>query len=51
MHLSKRVQIAHPKVNEAPTKVASEYADFANIFSSKLAAELLKYGMNNHAIE
>ncbi len=39
-------------MDEAPTKVPSEYADFADIFSPKLAAALLEHtGINNHAIE
>ena len=32
MHPLKRAQIAHLKVNKAPTKISSEYADFADIF-------------------
>ncbi len=52
MHPSKRAQIAHLKANEAPTKVPSEYVDFADVFSPKLAVELLEHtGINNHAIE
>ncbi len=52
MHLSKRAQIAHLKADEASTKVPSEYADFADVFSPKLAAELPEHtGINNHAIE
>ncbi len=52
MHLSRKTQIAHLKVDEASTKVPSEYADFADIFSPKLAAELLEYTrINNHAIK
>ncbi len=39
VHPSRRAQIAHLKVDEAPTKVPSEYADFAEIFSPKLAVE------------
>ncbi len=39
-------------MDEAPTKVPSEYADFADIFSPKLATELLKHTeINDHAIE
>ncbi len=49
---SRRTQIAHLKADEAPTKVPSKYADFANIFSPKLAAELTEHaGINNHAIK
>ena len=49
---SKRVQIAYLKANEAPTKVPSKYADFANVFLPKLAAKLPKHtGINDYAIE
>ncbi len=49
---SRRAQIAHLKANEAPTKVPSEYADFADVFSSKLAVELPEHtGINDHIIE
>ncbi len=52
MHPSKKIQIAHLKVNEALTEVFSEYANFADIFSSKLTLELLKYtSINDNAIE
>ena len=52
MHHSKRAQIAHLKADEAPIKVPSEYTNFADIFSPKLAAELLKHmEINDHAIE
>ncbi len=52
MHPSRRAQIAHLKADEAPTKVPSEYADFADIFSPKLAVELPKHTeINDHAIE
>ena len=52
VHPSRRAQIAHLKADEAPTKVPSEYADFADIFSLKLAVELPKHtGINNHAIK
>ncbi len=52
MHPSRRAQIAHLKADEAFTKVPSKYADFADVFSTKLAAKLLKYtGINNHTIE
>lgn len=52
MHLSKRVYIAYLKADKAPTQVLSEYADFADVFSAKLAIELPKYTrINNHAIE
>ncbi len=52
MHPSKRAQIAHLKVDKAFTEVPSEYTDFANIFSPKLAIEFPEHtGINNHAIE
>ena len=51
MHPSKRAQIAHLKADEALIEVLSEYANFADVFSLKLVAEFLEYGINNHAIE
>ncbi len=52
MHPSRRAQIAHLKADEAPTNVPSKYADFTDVFSSKLAAELLEHtGINDYAIE
>ncbi len=52
VHPSKKAQIAHLKADEAPTKVLSEYADFADVYSLKLAAELPEHtGINDHAIE
>ncbi len=52
VHPSRRAQIAHLKADEAPTKVPGEYADFADVFSPKLAAEFPKHmGINDHAIE
>ncbi len=52
VHPSRRAQIAHIKADEAPTEVPSEYADFTDVFSPKLAAELLEHnGINDHAIE
>ncbi len=52
MHLSRRVQIAHLKADEASTKVSSKYTDFADIFSPKLAVELPEHtGINDHTIE
>ncbi len=52
MHLLRRAQIAHLKADEAPTEVLSEYADFTDVFSTKLAAELLEHiEINDHAIE
>ncbi len=52
MHPSRRAPIAHLKADEAPTEVSSEYADFADVFSPKLAVELLEHTeINDHAIE
>ncbi len=52
IHPSTRAQIAHLKVDEAPTKVSSKYADFADVFSPKLAIELPEHtGINDYAIE
>ncbi len=52
VHPSRKAQIVHLKADEAPTKVPSEYADFADVFSPKLAAELPEHTrINNHAIE
>ena len=52
VHPSRWAQIAHLKVDKAPTKVLSKYADFANVFSPKLVVELLGHiKINNHAIE
>ena len=40
--------MTHLKVNKAFTKILSKYADFADVFLSKLAAELLRHtGINN----
>ncbi len=52
MHPTRRAQIAHLKANEVLTKVSSEYTDFADVFSSKLSAELSEHtGINDYAIE
>ncbi len=52
MHPPRWAQIAHLKADKAPTKVPSEYIDFADIFLSKLAIELPEYtGINDHTIE
>ena len=47
---SKKAQIAHLKVDKAPIEVLSKYADFADIFSPKLAAKLPEHRVNNCAI-
>ncbi len=40
------------KADKVCTKVSSKYADFANVFSPKLAAKLSKYTeINDYAIE
>ena len=52
MHLSKKTEIAYLKADEALTKVFSKYADFIDVFLSKLAIELFEQKkINNHAIE
>ena len=52
MYPSKRAQIAFLKVNKAPTKVFSEYANFVDVFLQKLVAKLPKHTrINNYAIE
>ena len=52
MHPSKKAQIVHLKTDKAPTKVPSNYADFTDVFLSKLVIELSKYtGINDHIIE
>ena len=51
VYLLRKGQIDYPKANETPTKVPSEYADFADIFSPKLAAKLPEHGISNYAIE
>ena len=51
MHPSRKAQIAYLKVDEAPTEVANKYADFVDVFFTKLAAEHLEYGIINYAIK
>ena len=52
IYLSKKTQIAYLIIDEAFSKIFSEYADFAAIFSSKLAAKLFKYtNINNYAMK
>ncbi len=49
---SRRAQIAHLKADEVFTEVPSEYADFVDVFSPKLAAKLTEHtGINDYAIE
>ena len=48
----KKAQIVYLKVNKAPTKVFSKYANFVDVFLPKLVAKLLKYiKIKNHAIK
>ena len=52
MHPLRTAQIAHLKADKLFSKVSSEYADFADVFSPKLSAELLEHmKINDHAIE
>ena len=52
MHLLQAAQIAALKQDKAPTKVLSEYVDYADVFSFNLTMELPKNtGINKHAIE
>ena len=51
-YLLKKTQIAYLKANKASTKVFSKYADFADVFSPKLAVKLSKHmRINNYAIK
>ena len=52
IHLSRAAQIAALKQDEAPTRLAAEYADYANVFSFDLVMELPRNtGINKHSIE
>ena len=52
VHLSQRPQISGMIAKKAPTKVLDEYADFADVFSPDLAAELLEHtGINDYTIK
>ena len=52
IHSSREAQISALIQDKAPTKVLSEYADYADVFSSNLAMELPKNtGINEYAIE
>ena len=52
VHHSRRPQISGLIAEEAPTKVPTEYSDFADVFSLDLASELPEHtGINDHAIE
>ncbi len=49
---SRRDRIAHLKADKVPSEMPSKYADFADIFSLKLAVKLPEYTrIKNHAIE
>ncbi len=52
MYLLKKAQIAHLKLDNAPTKVSIEYTDFVDIISPKLTIEFSKNtSINNYAIK
>ena len=52
MYSLRKAQIAYLKADKIFTKVLSKYADFADIFLSKLAIELPKHMESyNHTIE
>ena len=51
MYPLRKVQIAYLKANKAPTKMPSKYTYFADGFSPKWVAKLLKYKISNHAIK
>ena len=52
IHLSKKALIVYLNADKAPTKVASEYIKFADVFLPKLATKHPDYmRINDHAIE
>ncbi len=52
IHPLKRAQITYLKADKAPAKAPCKYADFADVFSPNLAAELPKHTeINNHTIK
>ncbi len=52
MHPLRKAQGVHLKADEAPIEVPRKYANFADVFSSKLATEFPEHtGINNHAIK
>ncbi len=52
MYLSRKAQIAHLKVDEAPSEMPSKNTDFADIFFPKLTIKLSEHTkINDHAIE
>ena len=51
-YLSYRTQITSLKTDEAPISIPSEYADFTNILSKDLIAELPEYiEINDYTVE
>ena len=51
IHLFCRALIAALVANKAPTSIPTEYSDFSDVFSPKLASELSEYtGINDHTI-
>ncbi len=52
VHLLKKTSIVYLTADEAFTEVLDEYANFADVFSPKLAAKFLEHmEINNHAIK
>ena len=51
VHPSKGAQIAYLKADKTPIEVPNEYADFADVFSLKLAAKLPEHRTSNHTIK
>ncbi len=52
VNLLKRAQIVYLKVDEAFTKISSKYADFVDIFLSKLVIKIPKHTkINDHTIK
>ena len=52
VYCSCRVQIAALIANEAPNSISTEYFDFINVFSPKIASKLLEYTIiNNYTIK
>ena len=52
VHLLKRAQIAHLKINKTFTQIFSKYTNFADVFLSKLAVKFLKHiKINDYAIK
>ena len=52
IHPSSRAQIAALVANKAHISISTDYSDFADVFSPKLASKLLEHtGINDHAIK